>query len=157
MGGLSGTVTFLFTDIEGSTRLWEAHPVGMQGALARHDDIVRAAVESHRGQVVKGAGDGGLAVFSAARDALQAAVAAQTAMAAEPWSATGPLHVRMGIHTGEAEYRDGDYFGPVLNRAARLMAIGHGGQILCTRATADVVRDALPGSVSVEFSRTVKR
>jgi predicted ATPase/class 3 adenylate cyclase len=145
----SGTVTFLFTDVEGSTRLWEEHPMGMQDALARHDAIVRSAVESHAGQVVKGAGDGGFAVFSAVRDALRAAVAAQVELAAEPWGATGPLRVRMGIHTGEAECRDGDYFGPVLNRAARLMAVAHGGQIVCSQATADLARDVLVGEVKL--------
>lgn len=139
----SGTLTFLFTDVEGSTRLWEEHPVGMQEALGRHDLIVRAAVESHGGQIVKGAGDGGFAVFGAVRDALRAAVAVQVTLGAEPWGATGPLQVRIGIHTGEAQYRDGDYFGPVLNRAARIMAIARGGQIVCSEATADLARDGL--------------
>jgi predicted ATPase/class 3 adenylate cyclase len=145
----SGTVTFLFTDVEGSTRLWEEHPVGMQDALARHDVIVRTAVESFGGQVVKGAGDGVFAVFGAVRDALRAAVALQVDLAAEPWGTTGPLPVRIGIHTGEAQCRDGDYFGPVLNRAARLMAVAHGGQILCSQATADLARDSLAEEVKL--------
>jgi len=145
----SGTVTFVFTDVEGSTRLWEEHPIGMQDALARHDAIVREAVESHGGHVVKGAGDGGFAVFGAVGDALRTAVAVQVALAAEAWDATGPLLVRVGIHTGEAQCRDGDYFGPVLNRAARLMAVAHGGQIVCSQATADLARDVLAGDVKL--------
>ena len=145
----SGTVTFVFTDLEGSTRLWEEHPVGMRDALTRHDAIVRGAVESHGGQVVRGAGDGGFSVFRAVGEALRAAVAAQTAMANETWGATGPLKVRIGIHTGEAQCRDGDYFGPVLNRAARLMAVAHGGQIVCSRATADLARDASTGDIKL--------
>jgi predicted ATPase/class 3 adenylate cyclase len=145
----SGTLTFVFTDVEGSTRLWEEHPIGMQDALARHDVIVRGAVESHGGHVVKGGGDGGLFVFGAVGDALRAGVAVQIALAAEGWGATGPLQVRIGIHTGEAQCRDGDYFGPALNRAARLMAVAHGGQIVCTQATADLARDALAGDVKL--------
>ena len=135
-------MTFLFTDLEGSTRLWEEHPDGMQDALARHDAIVRGAVESHGGQVVKGGGDGGFAVFSAVGEALRASVAVQRAMQSESWDTTGPLKVRIGIHTGEAQCRDNDYFGPVLNRTARLMAVAHGGQIVCSHATADVAQDA---------------
>jgi predicted ATPase/class 3 adenylate cyclase len=145
----SGTVTFLFTDLEGSTRLWEEHPVAMRDALARHDVIVRDAVESHGGRVVKGGGDGGLCVFGAVGDALHAAVAAQVVLSEEPWGATGPLRVRIGIHTGEAQCRDGDYFGPVLNRAARLMAVAHGGQIVCSQATADLARDVLADDVKL--------
>lgn len=145
----SGTVTFVFTDVEGSTRLWEEHPGEMQDALARHDAIVRGAIESHGGSVVKGAGDGGFSVFSAVGDALRAGAAVQLGLAAEAWGATGPLRVRVGIHTGEAQCRDGDYFGPVLNRAARLMAVAHGGQIVCSRATADLARDALAGDMKL--------
>jgi class 3 adenylate cyclase len=104
----SGTVTFLFTDLEGSTRLWQDHPEAMQAALARHDDIVRAAIESPGGYVVKTTGDGFHAAFAAGHDAIDAAVAAQLALAGEPWGATGPLVVRMGIHSGPAELRDGD-------------------------------------------------
>ena len=112
----SGTVTFLFTDIEGSTRLWEEHPDAMRDALARHDDIVRDAVESHGGHVVKGLGDGVFAVFVAAHDGVVAAVAAQRGLEAEAWGEVGRLRVRAGLHTAEAEYRDGDYYGPALNR-----------------------------------------
>jgi predicted ATPase len=135
--------------LEGSTRLWEEHPEGMRDALARHDTFVRGAVESHGGHVVKGGGDGGLAVFGAVGDALRAAVALQLAMATEVWGATGPLRVRIGIHTGEAQCRDSDYFGPAVNRTARLMAIGHGGQILVSQATTDLARDALVGDLKL--------
>jgi predicted ATPase/class 3 adenylate cyclase len=145
----SGTVTFLFTDLEGSTRLWEEHPDTMQAALARHDELVRDAIEAHRGQVVKTTGDGFHAVFSSARDALDAAIAAQRTLGAEPWEKTGPLCVRMGLHTGEGEQREGDYYGPALNRAARIMSAGHGGQVLCSRPTADLAGEALPEGCSL--------
>ena len=145
----SGTVTFLFTDLEGSTRLWEESPDAMQGALARHDELLRAAIEAHGGHVVKTTGDGFHAVFASVRDALGAAVAAQCALGAEAWEQTGPLRVRMGVHTGEGEQRDGDYYGPSLNRAARIMSAGHGGQVLCSRPTAELAGDALPEGCSL--------
>jgi len=138
----SGTVTFLFTDLEGSTRLWEQHPEAMRDALARHDAIVRDAIESHHGHVVKTTGDGAHAAFATASDAVDAAVAAQVALAAEIWTATGPLLVRMGIHTGEAELRAGDYYGTALNRAARIMSVAHGGQVVVSLTTSDLLRDA---------------
>jgi len=119
----TGTVTFLFTDLEGSTRLWEQWPQAMREALARHDEILRGVVEAKGGVVVKSTGDGLHAAFAAAEGALLAAAAGQVGLAAEPWGATGPLRVRMGIHTGAGELREGDYFGPALNRAARLMAV----------------------------------
>jgi predicted ATPase/class 3 adenylate cyclase len=145
----TGTVTFLFTDLEGSTRLWEQHPEAMRAALARHDAIVVEAVEAHRGEVVKSTGDGTHAVFVRAEDAVSAAAAAQAALAAEPWGVTGPLRVRMGLHTGSAELRGGDYYGAALNRAARLMGIGHGGQVLVSHVTAELVGDALEGGVGL--------
>jgi class 3 adenylate cyclase/DNA-binding XRE family transcriptional regulator len=142
----SGTVTFLFTDIEGSTRLWEHHPQAMHAALARHDAILRDAIAAHAGVVFKTAGDGFNAAFAGAADALAAALAAQRALAAQEWGAPGVLHVRMALHTGLAEERDGDYFGPPLNRLARLLAAGHGGQILLSGAAMELVRDQLsPG------------
>jgi predicted ATPase/class 3 adenylate cyclase len=140
----SGTVTFLFTDLEGSTRLWEEYPDAMKGALTRHDDILRNAIESHGGYVVKTTGDGFHAAFGRAADALDAATDAQLSLHAEPWDVTGPLRVRMGLHTGEAEYRDDDYYGTALNRAARITGAGHGGQVLVSRTTAELARDALP-------------
>lgn len=146
----TGTVTFLFTDLESSTRLWEEHPDAMRDALARHDEILRDAVEVRGGKVVKGTGDGFHAVFGQAEDALAAAVDAQLALDAERWSETGRLRVRMGLHTGTAEARAGDYFGPVLNRAARLAGAAHGGQVVVSEATVGVVRDALPDGVGLE-------
>jgi len=145
----TGTVTFLFTDLERSTRLWEEQPEAMQDALARHDELLKEAVEAHRGHVIKGTGDGLHAAFATANDAMAAAIAAQRALATEPWGAIGPLRVRMGLHTGVTEERAGDYFGPVTNRAARLMSVAHPGQVLCSQATADLVRDALPPSVGL--------
>ena len=136
----SGTVSFLFTDLEGSTCLWEEHPDAMQGALARHDELMRAAIRSHAGHVVKTTGDGFHATFATASDAIDAAVDAQLALAAESWPETGPLRVRMGVHTGAAAVRDGDYYGTALNRAARLMSVGHGGQVLVSLATNELVR-----------------
>jgi predicted ATPase/class 3 adenylate cyclase len=139
----TGTVTFLFTDLAVSTRLWEQEPEAMRAALARHDLILREAVAKHDGQVVKGTGDGIHAVFATADGAVGAAINAHVALGAEPWSVSEPLRVRMGLHTGVAELRDGDYYGSAVNRAARLMAIAHGGQVVCSQSTADLVRDTL--------------
>jgi predicted ATPase len=111
----------------------------MQAALARHDELIVGAVEEHGGYVVKSTGDGFLAAFASARDAVGAAIDALLELAGEPWGETGPLLVRMGIHTGEAEVRDGDYHGPTLNRAARLMSVGHGGQLLVSRVTSELI------------------
>jgi predicted ATPase/class 3 adenylate cyclase len=140
----TGTVTFLFSDIEGSTRLWDEHPDGMRVSLAQHDEVLRASIESHGGSVVKQRGDGFHAAFGTADDAVVAAVAAQVALADSAWGETGPLLVRIGLHTGTAEFRDGDYYGSVLNRGARLEAAAQGGQIVCSQATADLAREALP-------------
>ncbi len=145
----TGTVTFLFTDLESSTRLWEDYPDAMRDALARHDAILRDAVESHDGHVVMMTGDGCHAVFAAAEAALGAAADGQRRLGAEPWGPTGPLRVRMGIHTGAAELRDGDYFGPALNRAARLMAAAHGGQVVISQATELLARDHLEPSLTL--------
>jgi predicted ATPase/class 3 adenylate cyclase len=136
----SGTVTFLFTDIEGSTRLWETAPEAMQVALERHDVIVRGAIEGHGGYVFSTAGDGFAAVFARAGNAVEAAGEAQVGLGGEAWPEGVSVRVRMGLHTGETVERGGDYFGSVVNRAARLMAVGHGGQVLCSQATAEVVR-----------------
>ena len=126
----SGVVTFLFTDVEGSTRRWEADADAMRVALAAHDEVLRGEIEAHGGWVFKHTGDGVCAAFPSPRSAVDAAVAAQRAL---------ELPVRMGIATGEAELRDGDYFGAVLNRVARVMAAGHGGQILLTDSTASLL------------------
>jgi class 3 adenylate cyclase len=124
-------VTFLFTDVEGSTRRWEADADAMRAALVVHDKVLRTAIEAHGGFLFKHTGDGVCAAFASPRSALDAAVAAQREL---------ELPVRMGIATGEAELRDGDYFGAVLNRAARVMAAGHGGQILLAESTAGLLR-----------------
>ncbi|HEX9371769.1 MAG TPA: tetratricopeptide repeat protein, partial [Roseiflexaceae bacterium] len=145
----TGTVTFLFTDIVGSTRLWEQHPQAMPDALARHDAILRGTIEAHGGAVIATSGDGAHASFAAAPDALAAALAIQRALRAVPWGATGPLPVRMALHAGAAEARDADYFGPPLNRVARLLAASHGGQILLSAAARELVRDQLPPGVGL--------
>ncbi len=129
-GRPSGTVTFLFTDIEGSTRRWEADADAMRAALAVHDGVLRSAIETNGGWMFKHTGDGVCAAFASARAAVDAAVAAQRLLG---------LPVRMGIATGEVEQRGDDYFGPALNRAARVMAVGHGGQILVSNSTAALV------------------
>ena len=116
----SGTVTFLFTDIEGSTRLWEAHPEAMRDAVAHHDELLHEAIEGGGGQVVKTTGDGCMAAFSTADAGISAAIDAQRALQAATWGEAGRLRVRMGLHTGVAALRDGDYFGSSLNRAARV-------------------------------------
>ena len=135
----SGTVTFLFTDLEGSTRLWEEQPDAMRAALARHDAILREAISAHRGHVVKTTGDGFHAVFARADDAVGAAIAAQRALRKRMTQADVQLVVRMGLHAGAVEERDGDYFGAAVNRAARVMAVAHGGQMLASRAVHDLV------------------
>jgi predicted ATPase/class 3 adenylate cyclase len=137
----TGTVTFLFTDIEGSTARWEQQPEAMAAALVRHDALIRDAIQRHGGAVVKTVGDAFHAAFARAPDAVAAALDAQRRLQAEPWGEIGPMRVRMGLHTGAAQERDGDYFGPALNRAARLMSAAHGGQVLISQATYELVRD----------------
>ena len=117
----TGTVTFFFTDIQGSTRLWERDAKKMQRALARHDKILKGMVESHSGYVFKMVGDACCAAFSSTPRALEAALLAQRAIFKEPWDEECKIRVRMALHTGEAEERDGDYFGPPVNRVARLL------------------------------------
>ena len=143
----SGTVTFLFTDIERSTQLWEKHPEAMREALAQHDSILRETIEANRGYVIKTTGDGFHSVFEKAADAMHATLIAQRALK-EPLCGL-PIKVRMGLHTGEAEIRAGDYHGQALNRAARIMSAGHGGQVLLSSITADLAREQLPDDVSM--------
>ena len=126
----SGVVTFLFTDVEGSTRRWEADAQAMRAALVVHDKVLRTAIEAHDGFLFSHTGDGFVAAFASPMSAVNAAIDAQRAL---------ELPVRMGLATGEAELRDGDYFGTVLNRAARVMAAGHGGQILLADSTAGLL------------------
>lgn len=135
----SGTVTFLFTDIEGSTPLWDSFPDAMGAALARHDEIVRSAIDANGGHVFSTAGDGFGAVFSRAANAIAAGLAAQRELSAEAWIGGPVLRVRMGVHTGEAEERDGDFFGPAVNRAARIMGAANGGQVVVSDLTAGLV------------------
>jgi class 3 adenylate cyclase len=142
MGPPSGTVTFLFTDIEGSTHLWEAAPDAMRAALAWHDSILRDAIEADGGYVFATGGDGFAAAFARAGDALAAAEKARMALASEEWPEGAPIRVRMALHTGEAAERDGNYFGGAVNRAARLMAVGHGGQLLVSAVTAELLTGA---------------
>src|SRR5918995_1018408 len=134
----SGTVTFLLTDVEGSTSLWEQAPETMRTALAQHDDRFEAAVREHGGIHIRprGEGDSRFAVFASAPGAAAAALAIQRSFAAEDWPTSRPLKIRIGIHTGEAELRDGDFYGAAVNRCARLRSIGHGGQTLLSEATA---------------------
>jgi predicted ATPase/class 3 adenylate cyclase len=147
----TGTVTFLFTDIEGSTRLWEQYPDSMRLALARHDEIAASIVTKFRGALVKsrGEGDSLFAVFALATDAVEAATALQLAYTREAWPESLPLEIRMALHTGEADERDGDYYGPAVNRCARLRAIAHGGQILLSSATQEIAQDTLADGVTL--------
>src|SRR5713101_7587446 len=161
-------MTFLFTDIEDSTQLWEQHPDAMRAVLARHDAFLRAAIEAHHGRVFKTIGDAFCAAFAEPTDALHAAIAAQRALIGNRVSSVGcrdrgspsdtlpptpyslpPLNVRIVLHTGTAETREGDYFGPTLNRIARLLAVGHGGQVLLSQSTHDLVKHALPPGVAL--------
>jgi class 3 adenylate cyclase len=145
----TGTVTFLFTDIEGSTKLWERHPEAMQAALARHDEILRGAIEQRGGYVFKTVGDAFCCAFPTATDALEAALDAQRLLLKEQWGESAPLRVRMALHMGAAEERDGDYFGPPVNRVARLLSAAHGGQVLLSLPTHEMVRDQLPAGMSL--------
>lgn len=146
-----GTVTFLFTDVEGSTRLWEEHPDAARPALARHDALIEQAVISNAGQLVRprGEGDSRFAVFPRATDGVAAARDIQLALANEPWATPTPLRVRIALHTGEADLREGDYYGSEVNRCARLRTLAYGGQVLLSQATYILVRDAVPSGVEV--------
>jgi len=150
MSGLpSGTVTLLFTDVEGSTRLWEAERDAMAAALRRHDEILRDAIEEVGGYVFKTVGDSFCAAFSAARAGLDAALAAQRNLTEQPWPTSRPLVVRMGLHAGVCEERNGDYFGPAVNRAARLLTVANGGQVLVSGVAAELLSDELPEGVGL--------
>jgi predicted ATPase/class 3 adenylate cyclase len=138
------SLTFVFADLESSTRLWERFPDAMKGAVERHDEILRDAVHGAGGRVVKITGDGLMAVFSFPADAVAASLAAQRGLQREAWGETGPLRVRMGIHVGEAQQRAGDFYGLPVNRTARIMAAGHGGQVLLSALAARLVDGRLP-------------
>jgi len=136
----TGTLTFLFTDVEGSTRAWELNPARMSASLLRHNELLADAIRRHQGHVFKTVGDAFCAAFNTPHEALRAAIDAQRALA-------HTLRVRMALHTGTAVEREGDYYGPTLNRVARLMAIGHGGQILLSGITAELVKPAVDDNV----------
>ncbi len=145
----TGTVTFLFTDIEGSTTRWDHAPGPMSDALRAHDEILRHAVENAGGRIFKTIGDAFCAVFARSDEAVAAALNAQHELAAGDFSGVGELRVRMAVHTGSCDERDGDFFGPPLNRTARLLAIGHGGQILLSGVAFELTRGALPAEATV--------
>src|ERR1700737_4794452 len=144
----TGPITFLFTDIEGSTRRWEADPVTMRKVLGRHDSILTEGIEGSGGQALldRGEGDSFFAVFARPVDAVVAALGIQKALLAEPWPDGAPVLVRMAIHTGLA---GDDYRGPDTNRAARIRAIGHGGQVLVSHSTQALLQRALPDGMAL--------
>ncbi len=144
-----GTVTFVFTDIVGSTRLWEQHPAVMGEAVRRHDDMLRNLFTSHGGYIFKTVGDAFCVAFAEPHAALTAAGDVQRRLAAEPWGDIGALTVRIGVHTGTAESRGNDYFGGTLNRVARIEAAAHASQVLVSGVTRELVRDNLPGGLGL--------
>jgi len=145
----TGTVTFLFTDIEGSTQRWEAKRDAMKAAVARHDALLRGAIETAGGYIFKTIGDAFCAAFRTAPEAIRAALDVQRTLVKEDFSAVDELRVRAALHTGYADERDGDYFGPTVNRVARLLSIGHGGQRLLSGPTADLAQGELPPQTSL--------
>jgi predicted ATPase/class 3 adenylate cyclase len=145
----SGTVTFWFSDIEGSTTRWERDRAAMQEALRRHDALMRGAIEAHGGYVFKTIGDAFCAVFRRPEDALAAALDVQQTLLDEDFSAVDGVRVRIALHAGTADERDGDYFGPTVNRVARLLATAHGGQVVLSRIVAEMVRDTLPSGAEL--------
>src|SRR5918993_3823379 len=147
----SGTVTFLFTDVEGSTRRWEQDSVTMRAVIERHFALLDEAIRTNHGVRFKVIGDAVQAAFPTALDAVLAAVAAQRALIAEDWGDLGPVWVRMALHTGTATPHDGDYLSPALNRLARLVAAGAGGQILVSEATRQLVRDLTSVEMPLQF------
>lgn len=146
----SGIVTFFFSDIEGSTKRWEANRDAMDAALRRHDEIVRSAIERKGGYVFKTVGDAFCAAFARVSDAVAATIDVQAKLYAEDFSAVNGVRVRIALHTGESIEREGDYFGPAVNRAARLMSVGHGGQVLLSNATHELLRGNLPDDAALQ-------
>jgi predicted ATPase/class 3 adenylate cyclase/DNA-binding CsgD family transcriptional regulator len=147
----SGTVTFLLTDVESSTRAWEADAPGMAAAISRHEEVLSGAIAAHGGfrPIEQGEGDSVVAAFARPSDAVAAAVEAQLALAREPWPTGTPIQVRMALHTGEAEAHGGRYAGATIIRTARLRSVAHGGQTVMSRATAELVSDGLPDQVTL--------
>ena len=146
----TGTVTFLFTDIESSTKRWERYPKSMNHALKRHDEILSQAIESNNGYVFKTVGDAFCAAFHTALDAVLSAIDAQLIIQESEWDLPDPMKVRMAIHTGEAVERNGDYYGPAVNRVARIEATCYGNQIVLSLVTAELIRDNLPDEVELK-------
>lgn len=144
-----GEVSFLFSDVEGSTKLLERHPALFGAGIARHHELLEEAVARHGGVVFETIGDAVYAAFGDAAAAVEAAAAGQLALLEENWGELGELRVRMGVHTGPVERRGAHYFGPALYRCARLMTTAHGGQVVVSQATAELVRDSLAGETSL--------
>lgn len=142
-------VTFLFTDLEGSTRLWESLPEIMPEIIARHDRVLKDLIENYRGRVFKTVGDACCAVFSRAEDAIMSALEMQHAIEAEDWGLVGKLHMRIALYTGSADERSGDYFGQSVNRVARLLSSTHGGQITLSDTTSQALRQTLPAQAKL--------
>jgi predicted ATPase/class 3 adenylate cyclase len=147
----AGTITFLFTDVEGSTRVWLRNRETMGAALARHDDMIESLAAANGGHMVRprGEGDSRFAVFTSASDAVTAACAIQVALVRERWPLDEPLRVRIAVHTGDVDVQAGDYYGPAVNHCARLRSVAHGGQILVSAVTAALVTEALPKGVQL--------
>jgi len=146
-----GTVTFLLTDVVASTRLWERYPEAMRVTLARHDELIEGLVAENAGVVVRprGEGDSRFAVFMRASDAVAAACAIQGALHAETWPLPEPFNIRLALHTGEADMREGDYYGTSINRCARLRDVAHGGQAILSSVVASLARERLPAGASL--------
>jgi predicted ATPase/class 3 adenylate cyclase len=145
----SGTVTFFFSDVEGSTKLWEREPQTMRIALEQHDVLLRNAIVESGGYVFKTVGDAFCAAFATAQDAVVAALSSQRALSLESWPTSTPIRVRIAVHTGAVNTRDGDYFGPAVNRVARLLSTAHGGQSVLSQTSYDLARDFLPVDTSL--------
>jgi predicted ATPase/class 3 adenylate cyclase len=145
----TSTLTFLATDIQGSTELWEKHRAAMASALARHDQLLKTAIGDHGGRIFKNVGDGLFAVFEAAPPAVAAALNAQRTLLAAEWPTPEAIRVRMALHTGQAEPSGGDYLGPPVNRVARILAAGHGGQVLLSQTTERLAADSLPDGAAL--------
>ncbi len=150
MAGTLETRTLFVSDVVGSTQMWEQDPAAMRVALARHDELMRAAIMRAQGEVFKTAGDAFFATFPTTALAVEAALDAQLSILAEPWPASTPISVRMAVHIGVVESREGDFFGPAMNRIARLLSSGHGSQTLLTQAAHELVRDSLPDDASLD-------
>ena len=150
------TITFLFTDIEGSTSLWEQEAEQMRLAMASHDALGRGAVDQHGGTLVKMTGDGMCATFANPANAIVAALKLQLALANPRTTGGITLRVRCGVHAGVAEHRDGDYYGTPVNRAARIMSAAHGGQIIVSKTVVELVRERVPEGVSLRHLGSVR-